>query len=125
MSAISANIKDLTRQFVEVQSQLDITNKHLTQLRDTKKHVETELIKHIKSAGLTDYGITFQGKKLYISNENSYDTLTYKYLEECLLKLYGNNREYVKQIIDFIKKYRVTRKSASQVIKVSNSQRKR
>jgi hypothetical protein len=118
---LSNDTKQLIRQFVQVQSQIDILNKQITQLRESKKQIETGLITHIKSAGLSNYGITYQGRKIYIGTDNTYDTLTFKFLEECLSKLYSGNKGQAKQIIDFIKQQRLARKETSAVIKIGSS----
>ncbi len=118
---LSNDTKQLIRQFVQVQSQIDMLNKQITQLRESKKQLESGLITHIKSAGLSNYGITYQGRKIYIGNDNTYDTLTFKFLEECLLKLYSGNKGQAKQIIDFIKQQRLARKETSAVIKIGSS----
>ena len=100
--AISNDTKQLIRQFIQIQTQIDTLNKQIAQLRESKKQFETGLITQIRASGLANYGITYQGRKIYIGNDNTYDTLTFKFLEECLTKLYNGNKGQVKQIIDFI-----------------------
>ncbi len=117
IGGLTNNIKQLTQQYIQLQNQIESLNKQATQLRTSKQQVENALIKHIKSAGLDNFGITYQGKKIYIGNEITYDNITFKFLEECLNKLYGNKAQ-VKQILDFVKAQRIARKSNSQVIKV-------
>ncbi len=116
MSQLNDNLKALTKQYVDTQNQADMLYKQLGELRDKKKHIETALINQIKQAGLSSYGITYQGRKLYIGNEVTYDTLTYKYLETCLMSLYNNDKEKVKSIISFIKQHR--QKQSNQTIKI-------
>jgi hypothetical protein len=119
--AITGETKQLIRQFVQIQAQIDTLNKQITQLRESKKQIETGLIGQIKASGLSSYGITYQGRKIYIGNDNTYDTLTFKFLEECLTKLYNGNKGQVKQIIDFIKQQRLARKESNTVIKIGSS----
>jgi len=118
---LSSEIKALTRQYVQLQAQIDNINAQLTQIRDNKKRVESALISNIKRAGLGNFGITFQGKKIYVGTENTYDTLTFKFLDECLTKLYGGNKAQVKQVLDFIKQQRLAKRETSQVIKIGSA----
>ena len=119
--AITGETKQLIRQFVQIQAQIETLNKQITQLRESKKQIETGLISQIKASGLSSYGITYQGRKIYIGNDNTYDTLTFKFLEECLTKLYNGNKVQVKQMIDFIKQQRLARKESNTVIKIGSS----
>jgi hypothetical protein len=119
--ALSTDTKQLIRQFVQIQTQIDTLNKQIAQLRESKKQFETGLITQIRASGLANYGITYQGRKIYIGNDNTYDTLTFKFLEECLTKLYNGNKTQAKHVIDFIKQQRLTRKESNAVIKIGSS----
>ena len=119
--AISNDTKQLIRQFVQIQTQIDTLNKQIAQLRESKKQFEAGLISQIRASGLANYGITYQGRKIYIGTDNTYDTLTFKFLEECLTKLYNGNRTQSKQVIDFIKQQRAARKESNTVIKIGSS----
>ena len=119
--AISNDTKQLIRQFVQIQTQIDTLNKQIAQLRESKKQFESGLITQLRASGLSNYGITYQGRKIYIGNDNTYDTLTFKFLEECLTKLYSGNKVQVKQVIDFIKQQRHARKETNSVIKIGSS----
>jgi hypothetical protein len=119
--ALSNDTKQLIRQFVQIQTQIDTLNKQIAQLRESKKQFETGLITQIRASGLANYGITYQGRKIYIGNDNTYDTLTFKFLEECLTKLYNGNKTQAKHVIDFIKQQRAARKESNAVIKIGSS----
>lgn len=119
--ALSNDTKQLIRQFVQIQTQIDTLNKQIAQLRESKKQFESGLITQIRAAGLANYGITYQGRKIYIGNDNTYDTLTFKFLEECLNKLYNGNKTQAKHVIDFIKQQRAARKESNTVIKIGSS----
>lgn len=123
--ALSNDTKQLIRQFVQIQTQIDTLNKQIAQLRESKKQFESGLITQIRAAGLANYGITYQGRKIYIGNDNTYDTLTFKFLEECLTKLYNGNKAQAKQVIDFIKQQRAARKESNTVIKVGIPKQKK
>jgi hypothetical protein len=119
--ALSNDTKQLIRQFVQIQTQIDTLNKQIAQLRESKKQFESGLITQIRASGLANYGITYQGRKIYIGNDNTYDTLTFKFLEECLTKLYNGNKTQTKHVLDFIKQQRVARKESNAVIKIGSS----
>ena len=120
---LSQELKDLTRLFVQTQGQIDALNKQLTQLREYKQRVETGLIHQIRQAGLSQYGITFQGKKVYIGNDHAYDTLTFKFLEECFQAYFRANPGQAKQLLDFIKAQRAAKKETKPVIKLGMAAR--
>lgn len=114
--SINNNLKILTKQYYDTQLYIDQLNQKIQQVRDQKKQVESRLIGAISQAGLQNQAITYQGKKIYIGQENSYDTLSFKFLEQCLMKLFNNNQQQVKNIIKFIKQER--QKTTSRVIKI-------
>jgi hypothetical protein len=118
---LSNDTKQLIRQYVQIQTQIDTLNKQIAQLRESKKQFESGLITQIRALGLANYGITYQGRKIYIGTDNTYDTLTFKFLEECLTKLYNGNKAQAKQVIDFIKQQRAARKESNTVIKIGSS----
>jgi septal ring factor EnvC (AmiA/AmiB activator) len=113
---ISDTVKVLTKQYHDIQLYIDKLNKQIQEIRDKKKQIETQLITSLSTSGLQNQAITYQGKRIYISSENNYDTLTFKFLEQCLLKLFNNNQTQVKQILQFIKQERS--KSSHQIIKM-------
>lgn len=114
--SINNNIKILTKQYYDTQIYIDQINKKLHQIRENKKQIETKLISAITDAGLQNQAITYNDKTIFIGQENSYDTLSYKFLEQCLMKLFNNNTAQVKNIIKFIKNER--QKTSSRIIKI-------
>lgn len=115
-SSISDTVKVLTKQYYDIQLYIDKLNKQIQDIRDKKKQIEAQLISSLATSGLQNQAITYQGKRIYISSETNYDTLTFKFLEQCLLKLFNNNQPQVKQILQFIKQERS--KSSHQIIKM-------
>ena len=119
MSQLNDTLKALTKQYVDAQNQTDMLYKQLDAIREQKKKIESALIGQIKQAGLASYGITYQGRKVYIGNEITYNTLTYSYLAECLLQLYNGDKDKVKSVITFIKQNR--KKQTNQAIKLGKT----
>lgn len=113
---LSQNLKLLTKSYYDTQNYIDQLNKKIQEVRDQKKQIENQLIYEISKNGLQQQAITYNGKKIYISKENTYDTLSFKFLEECLNKLFRENKIKVKEILNFIKSQR--KKISSNIIKM-------
>jgi len=105
MSSLNNNLKLNTKRYLELQSQIQTLQQQINQLKEEKKQTENNLIYLIQQNNLQKHAITYQGHKVFMKKEASYDTLTFKFLELCLNKLYPD-REQVKKIIQFIKKQR-------------------
>jgi hypothetical protein len=99
-------VKVLTQQYMELQREYTRRTDELCQIRDARRAAEQRLIAAISQSGLSGYGITYQGNKLTLGQDTSYDTLTYKFLEECLAKLYGGDVDKSRKVVAFIKKQR-------------------
>jgi hypothetical protein len=99
-------VKVLTQQYMELQREYTRRTDELSQIRDARRAAEQRLITAISQSGLAGYGITYQGNKLTLGQDTSYDTLTYKFLEECLAKLYGGDVDKSRKVVAFIKKQR-------------------
>ena len=100
-------VKVLTQQYMDLQREYTRRTDELSQIRDARRAAEQRLIAAISQSGLSGYGITYQGNKLTLGQDTSYDTLTYKFLEECLAKLYGGDVDKSRKVVAFIKKQRV------------------
>lgn len=109
-------VKVLTHQYMELHREYTRRTEELSQIRDAKRQSEQQLINAITQSGLSGYGITYQGNKLTLGQDTTYDTLTYKFLEDCMAKLYNGDTEKVRKVIGFIKKQRIQHKA--QVIKI-------
>jgi len=105
MSSLNNNLKLNTKRYLELQSHIQTLQQQINQLKDQKKQTENNLIYLIQQNNLQKHAITYQGHKVFMKKETSYDTLTFKFLEMCLNKLYPD-KEQSKKIIQFIKKQR-------------------
>lgn len=115
-SRINDNVKLLIKKYHDTQLYINQLNKKIQEIREQKKAIENNLIYSIKSSGLQNQAITYNGKKIYIAQENNYDSLSFKFLEQCLMKIF-NNTNQVKNIIKFIKQERS--KTTNNIIKMS------
>lgn len=105
MTLLNNNLKINTKRYLELQNQIQTIQQQLNQLKEMKKQTENNLIHLIQQNNLQKHAITYQGNKVFIKKETSYDSLTFKFLEMCLSKIYPD-KEQVKNIIHFIKKQR-------------------
>ena len=110
------NIKLLTKNIVQLEDQLKILNEKVQYHKKIKNSMQKKLIYNIKKANLSDKAISYQNKKIFITNDKSYDVLSFKFLDECFMKLYNNDSQKVKKIIEFIKNQR--NQKINQVIKI-------
>lgn len=97
--------KLLTKQYLDIQNKCEQLQKQICEMREQRKKIETQLIRNIHSNGLQKHAITYQGRKVYLGRETCYDGLTFKFLETCLLKLFGD-KDKTNKIIKFIKDQR-------------------
>lgn len=119
ISGIPTAVKELTQKYFELTREYTRISDELSRIRDSKRNAEQRLIHGITQNGLMGYGITYQGNKLSLAQDTTYDTLTYKFLEECLTKLYAGDAEKAKRVIIFIKKQRTPHRTP--IIKISGS----
>jgi len=80
-SSISNNLKSLTKSYYDLQQYINQLNEQLQSIKDQKKQIETRLINEFKNNGLQNQAITYQGHKVFMHQDNSYDTLSFKFLE--------------------------------------------
>lgn len=99
------NTKILTKQYLELQAATDRLQKQIAELREQRRIIESQLVSSIKANGLQKHAITYQGKRVYLGHETCYDNLSYKFLQDCLMKLFNDNDKVIK-IIKYIKSQR-------------------
>lgn len=105
--SLEEQIKNYSANLINITTQIEKINKDLQTLREQKKQYDNALINTLTQNNLQDQEINFMNKRISLGIENNYDTLSYKFLEECLLKLYKNDETKVKQVIKFIKAQRI------------------
>lgn len=99
-------VKELTRHYTELTEEYNKISETLVSIRESRKQIERQLVHEIMQNGLSGYGITYNGNKISLTQDTTYDALTYKFLEECLVKLYLGDCDKAKKVITFIKKQR-------------------
>lgn len=101
MSINQTNFKDKMNEWMALEDKLEKLNKDIKKIRDEKTTREQKLIEYMKSSNLSNKAIKLNNQKISIGNDNTYTTLSYKYIEETLNKKY--NSSTVKEIIEYLK----------------------
>ena len=113
---ILTNIKNLTKNIVKLDDEIKNLLDKIQYTRKIKTSIEKKLINNMKLGKISNKAITYQNKKVMIYEDKSYDILSFKFLEECFLKLYHNDTKKVEYIIKFIKNQR--KKKINECIKI-------
>lgn len=104
MAINQTNFKDKMNEWMSLDDKIEKLNKDIKRLRDEKTSREEKLIEYIKTSNLSNKVIKLNNQKINIGNDNTYTTLSYKYIEETLKKKY--NHSTVKEIIEYLKNER-------------------
>jgi S-adenosylhomocysteine hydrolase len=104
MAINQSNFKDKMNEWMTIEDKIEKLNKDIKKLRDEKTSKEQKLIEYMKSSNLSNKVIKLNNQKVNIGNDNTYTTLSYKYIEETLKKKYNNTT--VKEIIEYLKNER-------------------
>ena len=93
------------KNWVTIDNKLMILNQQAKQLRDEKKQLETNILEHVETNELHNTGIKISDGILRFIKVKKNQTLSFKFLEECLHKLFQDETK-VKDIIKYIKSSR-------------------
>ena len=107
------NFKEKLKEWMSIQNKIDEYNKFIKLLKEEKDKKESNILKYMKDKNLDSRTIKFNNNKFNVGNDNSYTTLSYKYIEETLKKKFSDTS--VKDIITFLKKER--EKKTTQILK--------
>lgn len=104
MNINQSNFKDKLNEWILIEKKIDEMNKKIKLLRDQKDKKEELILKYMKDSNLENKIIKLNNQKISIGNDNTYTTLSYKYIEETLKKKYSESN--VKEIIKYLKSER-------------------
>ena len=116
MSINQNNFKEKLNEWILIEKKIDEMNKKTKLLRDQKDKKEELIIKYMKDSNLENKIIKLNNQKISIGNDNTYTTLSYKYIEETLKKKYSESN--VKEIIKYLKSER--EKKINKILKKGN-----
>lgn len=89
-------------------------NLKLKDYKDKKDSLENKLTKFMEDNNITDSIIKLPDGKIKYNETSISQPITYKFLKDVFLQLYGNN-EKAEEVINFIKKKRETKKNVKLV----------
>lgn len=114
----SSDFTDKIKKWVVYDLKIEQLNKELKEIRQEKTQIENKITLYIENNHLQDSIININnGQHLKYTEQNSQTSLSFKFLEECLLK-YLNNKEETNNILEFIKKNRISKKEV--ILKKNN-----
>lgn len=116
MSINQNNFKEKLNEWILIEKKIDEMNKKIKLLRDQKDKKEELILKYMKDSNLENKIIKLNNQKISIGNDNTYTTLSYKYIEETLKKKYSESN--VKEIIKYLKSER--EKKINKILKKGN-----
>ena len=95
-------------EYCEIESLIKSKSDEIKQMRIKKDILESNVIEFIENNNLQSniFNITSLDTKLKYVKSNVKESITYKYLENILLKYFNNDIDKVNDILDFIKNNR-------------------
>ena len=116
MNVNQSNFKDKLNEWILIEKKIDEMNKKIKLLRIEKEKKEEKILKYMKDQNLESKTIKFNNHKFSVGNDNTYTTLSYKYIEETLNKKFSETN--VKEIIKYLKSER--EKKTNKILKFGN-----
>ena len=92
-------------QWLQLDSQMKLLNEKTNHLRETKYNLAQKIMNYVEENKLTKSTIQIGNNKIKFTKNNIPQTMTFKYLENCLKDIITNENQ-VKQMIDYIKQKR-------------------
>ena len=100
---VDPTLPEKIKKWVVLDSQLKLIAEKTKTIREMRNLLETEIIDHLEERGLTNKKIGIgNGSELKIVDKKEYGTLSYTYIEECLVKLIPDETQ-VSFVIQYIK----------------------
>jgi len=100
-----ANLEDKIKRWVILDNKNREINDILKKLRDEKKETEDDIYKIIENKNMKNISVNISDGRLAFSETKSSTSLTYRFIEKCLLEII-DNKASVEKIIEHIKNSR-------------------
>ena len=96
--------------WVDYDNQIKSKNNEMKELRSKKNIMESSIVDHIKENNLQDivFNISSMDTQLSMNTTSVKETISYKFLENTLLKYYDNDYNKADDVITFIKNNRTS-----------------
>ena len=106
-SPLSQDFYKQLKLMIVLQEKIDEYNTQIKELKERRDKLEKTLIPYMVKNEMKSKALKYQDRKIYIKNENVYQNLSYKYLNEKLNKFFKNEKpELVNKICLFLKEER-------------------
>lgn len=100
-----SNFEDNVRKWVKIDDELRKVNEHARQLREQRNTIANGIHSYVNTNQLGNATVNISDGRLRFVETTTAQSLTFKFLEECLSEIIPNN-ESVKQIMTHIKSKR-------------------
>jgi len=100
---VSSQFTNGMKQWIQMDMKIAELFKSIREIREKKKAVEEQLVNYMASNELTNTSIKLLNQKVSYSQETSYSSLSFKFLDSVLLEYFKNDQDKVDEIILFIR----------------------
>ena len=100
---VSSQFTNGMKQWIQMDMKMSEHFKSIREIREKKKAVEVQLVNYMASNELTNTSIKLLNQKVSYSQETSYSSLSFKFLDSVLLEYFKNDQDKVDEIILFIR----------------------
>jgi len=102
---MSNDFTNLVKNWVRLDNELKQLNERLKNLREQKNTINNNVISYVETNNLNGAIINISDGQIKFYNSKTTNTLTFKFVEECLSDII-DNKEEVSKIIEYIKQKR-------------------
>ena len=100
---VSSQFTNGMKQWIQMDMKIAELFKSIREIREKKKAVEEQLVNYMASNELTNTSIKLLNQKVSYTQETSYSSLSFKFLDSVLLEFFKNDQDKVDEIILFIR----------------------
>jgi len=100
---VSSQFTNGMKQWIQMDMKIAELFKSIREIREKKKTVEEQLVNYMASNELTNTSIKLLNQKVSYTQETSYSSLSFKFLDSVLLEYFKNDQDKVDEIILFIR----------------------
>tara|TARA_B100000029_G_scaffold429846_1_gene440450 strand:- start:17 stop:391 length:375 start_codon:yes stop_codon:yes gene_type:complete len=105
MSQITPQFTDTMKKWIQYDLEIEKLNKRIKDIRDEKGKIETKLVSYMEQKEITDNAINFANQRVVYANEKSYQSLSFKLLQQCFNEYFGNV-DQSDELLSFIREKR-------------------
>ena len=105
-SPLSRDFYKQLKMMIVLQEKIEEYNTQIKELKERRDKLEKVIIPYMVKNEMKGKALKYQDRKIYIKNENVYQNLSYKYLNEKLNIYKNEKKELVDKICLFLKEER-------------------